>query len=69
MLVAIEPQPERSHDHSEPLYPGLDFDQSRKLLAGVDSLAWCFDCDPSRIRRWAKRGTMAKPLKVGGRTL
>jgi hypothetical protein len=50
-------------------YLGLDFDQTRKLLVGVDSLAWCFDCDPSTIRRWAKSGAMPKPLKVGGRTL
>ena len=35
----------------------------------ADSLAWCCECDPSTIRRWARNGTMPKPLKIGGRVL
>lgn len=50
-------------------YAGLDYDYDRKMLVGADSLAWCFECDASTIRRWANNGTMPKPLKVGGRTL
>lgn len=58
-----------SMPESEGRYPGLDFDSDRKLLVGAESLAWCFECDASTIRRWAGNGTMPKPLKVGGRTL
>jgi len=50
-------------------YAGLDFDYDRKMLVGAESLAWCFECDASTIRRWARTGIMPKPLKVGGRTL
>lgn len=54
---------------SDDRYAGLDFDFQRKMLVGAESLAWCFECDASTIRRWAANGTMPKPLKVGGRTL
>ncbi len=56
-------------DEDEPRYPGLEYDYDRKMLVGADSLAWCFECDASTIRRWASNGRMPKPLKVGGRTL
>lgn len=48
---------------------GLDADRNRKMLVGVASLAKCFDCDTSTIRRWARSGVMPEPMKVGGRTL
>ena len=59
----------RMHDGADKRYVGLDCESDRKMLVGADSLAWCFDCDPSTIRRWARNGTMPRPLKVGGRTL
>jgi hypothetical protein len=58
-----------SRSDAEGRYAGLDFDYERKMLVGAESLAWCFECDASTIRRWAGNGTMPKPLKVGGRTL
>jgi len=54
---------------SDERHPGLDYDYDRKMLVGAESLAWCFECDASTIRRWASNGTMPKPLKVGGRRL
>lgn len=55
---------------AEGVYPGLDFDAfDQRLLVSADSLAFCLDTDRSTIRRWAKKGTMPAPLKVGGRVL
>ena len=51
-------------------YPGIDVDLDQpKMLVAATSLARCFDVDASTIRRWARDGTMPKPVKVGGRTL
>jgi predicted DNA-binding transcriptional regulator AlpA len=46
-------------------YKGIDLDHNERLLVGANALAWCMDCDPTTLKRWAAKGLMPKPIKIG----
>ena len=62
-----EPDWRNAHLDQHALRKGLDVDPTgERLLVGIDNLAWCMDISPTSIRRWAARGEMPAPLKIGG---
>lgn len=51
-------------------YPGLDFDDDRKMLIAADSLAWCCECGASPMganRRYAETTESRRADIVGRR--